>query len=347
MYYTKKNEKKVGGNMILKKGSKIAVISPSNGAPELFPDVFQKGVQNLKTLFNYEVVIYPSCTKTTEFLYNNPKFRAEEINCAFADTTIDGIICSIGGYESIRILEHLDIELILKNPKFIMGFSDSTSFLTYLNSLGLKTYYGHSVMAGIAQLHHFPNSLDQVDQYLTTDWDQFEWTTSDEYVDGYKDWFVYPSEILDPKPNTHCFEVFTDNTMKGQLWGGCIEVLEGLKGTKYWPTPEFFDGKILFFETSEEKPTPDQVGYMIRNYAIQGLLNRVEGVIFGRCKDYTTDEYNELKRILLNIFEIELEIAPKVIFNLDFGHTDPKWILPYGVDVELKYKAKSLVIKKD
>ncbi|MBI9012753.1 MAG: LD-carboxypeptidase [Clostridiales bacterium] len=333
--------------MILKKGSKVALISPSNGLSEMFPDVFESGVKNLETFFNYEVVICPSCTKSTEFLYNNPKFRAEEINNVFADTTIDGIICSIGGYESVRILDYLDIELILNNPKLIMGFSDSTSFLTYLNILGLKTYYGHSVMAGLAQLHHFPNSLDQVKKYLTTDWEEFEWTCSDEYVDGYKDWFVYPSEVLDPKANNQCYEVFSNKMMKGQLWGGCIEVLEGLKGTKYWPAPEFFDGKILFFETSEEKPTPDQVGYMIRNYATQGLLNRVEGIVFGRCKDYTNDEYNELKRIILNIFEIELEIAPKVIFNLDFGHTDPKWILPYGVDVEFNCESKTLVIKKD
>jgi len=346
MYYTKKDENRVGGNMILKKGSRIAVISPSNGVSEMFPKVFQRGVTNLETLFGYEVVVYPSCAKTTDFLYKNPKFRAEEINKAFADVTIDGIICSIGGYESIRILEYLDTDLILKNPKLIMGFSDSTSFLAYLNNLGLKTYYGHSVMAGLAQIHHFPNSLNQVSHYLTTDWNQFEWTCPETYVDGYKDWFVYPSEILDPKPNDNSFDVFSQNTMNGQLWGGCIEVLEGMKGTKYWPSPEFFDGKILFFETSEEKPTPDQVGYMIRNYAVQGLLNRVEGIIFGRCKDYTTDEYEELKRIILNIFEIELQIPPKVIFNLDFGHTDPKWILPYGVDVELNYHNKSLIIKK-
>lgn len=58
-------------------------------------------------------------------------------------------------------------------------------------------------------------------------------------------------------------------SIQGQLFGGCIEVLELMKGTDFWPDKNFWNGKILFFETSEEKPSVDRVRYMLRNYGIQ------------------------------------------------------------------------------
>jgi len=100
----------------IKPGSRIAIISPSNGLPFLFPDIYELGLKNLKEIFGFEIVEMPTARMSPDELYKNPKLRADDINQAFSDDSIDGIITSIGGYESIRILKYLDIDIIKKNP---------------------------------------------------------------------------------------------------------------------------------------------------------------------------------------------------------------------------------------
>lgn len=122
-----------------------------------------------------------------------------------------------------------------------------------------------------------------------------------------------------------------DKITEGRLWGGCIEVLEFLKSTEYWPEEDFWDDKILFFETSEDKPLPNRVGCMLRNYGIQGIFNKVKGVMFGRPKDYSDNEKEELNKVVLNIIRKEFKSREiPIVMNVDFGHTDPKIILPLG-----------------
>jgi len=130
----------------IKPGSRIAIISPSNGLSFLFPDNYELGLKNLKEIFGFEIVEMPTARMSPDELYKNPKLRADDINRAFADCSIDGVITSIGGYESVRILKYLDIDIIKKNPKLIMGFSDATTFLSYLNYLGMITFYGLSMV---------------------------------------------------------------------------------------------------------------------------------------------------------------------------------------------------------
>jgi muramoyltetrapeptide carboxypeptidase LdcA involved in peptidoglycan recycling len=105
---------------MLQKGSTIAVLSPSWGGPSLFPGIYEKALENLKEIFQFNIVEYPTARMDAESLYNHPELRAKDINDAFADDSIDTIFVSIGGNDSIRILEYLDIPSILKNPKIIM-----------------------------------------------------------------------------------------------------------------------------------------------------------------------------------------------------------------------------------
>ncbi|PIB50119.1 hypothetical protein, partial [Pseudomonas sp. 2822-17] len=69
----------------------------------------------------------------------------------------------------------------------------------------------------------------------------------------------------------------------------------------YWVDEDFWKNKVLFFETSEEKPSPMQVGYMLRNYGMQGVFSKVKGAIFGRAKDYSADEKIELNQLITEI----------------------------------------------
>jgi len=336
----------------LKRGSKIAIISPSNGLPYLFGGIFDLGLKNLREKLGFEIVEMPTARMSTEELYRNPKKRADDINEAFRREDIDGIICSIGGYESVRILEFLDTEMILKNPKMIMGFSDATTFLTYLNTLGLITFYGPSVMAGLAQMEYLP---EEFEKHLQSIFFEAQYPHAlesyNKYTHGYLDW-SNEETLGQCKPftkNNDGFEVLMKsdetNEHEGYLWGGCIEVLEFLKGTKYWPTKEFWSNKFLIFETSEDKPEPIRVGEMLRNYGTQGILHQVKGIFIARPMDYNQEEKDQLKKIVHDILTIELDIHDlPVVMNVDFGHTDPIWIMPMGSKVKLDTEKEVLTL---
>ena len=333
----------------LKPGSRIAIISPSSGLPHLFPDTYELGLRNLEELMGFEVMEMPSARMTPQQLYSNPKLRADDINQCFKDASIEGIITSIGGYESIRILPFLDTEAILSNPKFIMGFSDATTFLTYLNQLGMFTFYGPSVMAGLAQMKHLPNSYtEHVKAILFSEDFPYHYAPYAEWTNGYKDWSKLETlgECHEFHPNEAGWSFLQGSTVQqGTLWGGCIEVLEFMKSTKFWPHESFWKDKILFFETSEEKPSPRQVGYMLRNYGMQGVLSEINGLIFGRAKDYTEAEKEELNKIIIDVVNEEFGAGHlPVVVDFDFGHTDPKLILPLGGKVRIDPLAREIVL---
>lgn len=323
----------------LHKGSKIAVISPSSGLPYLFPGIYEMGLNNLRELFGFEVVEYPTARMPGDRLYKHPEWRAKDINDAFQDESIDGIICSIGGYESVRILKYLHVDNMLSHPKVIMGFSDATTFLSYLNTLGLVTFYGPSIMAGLAQLKHLSNEyIHHVEAMLFGPALPYEYRPYKSYTHGYRDWSNEETlgQCTAMSENQGYFYLQGDKPCEGEFYGGCIEVLEFLKSTPYWPQPHFWRGKILFFETSEDKPLPFQVGYMLRNYGIQGIFNEIAGVLFGRAKDYTPEENLELHSVIRGILKDEFGAGTlPVAVNIDFGHTDPKFILPMGAKVRL------------
>ena len=130
--------------------------------------------------------------------------------------------------------------------------------------------------------------------------------------------------------------------VSGLLYGGCLDVLEMIRGTEYWAPLDFWKGKILFFETSEDKPSPDFVKYAIRNYGVQGILDCIVGIVVGRARDYSEEETKKLEENLINVVSKEFNHPEMpIVTNLDFGHTDPQFILPLGVNAEIDCKNKT------
>ncbi|NQX68330.1 LD-carboxypeptidase [Paenibacillus alba] len=333
----------------LRPGSKIAILSPSSGLPYLFPDIYELGLKNLQEVMGFEIVEMPCARMSPDDLYRNPQLRANDMNECFQNDEIDGIITSIGGYESIRILPFLDTERMINNPKFIMGFSDATTFLTYLNQLGMVTFYGPSIMAGLAQMKHLPAVYtEHLKAILFANSFPYTYTPFQKWSNGYQDWSNLETlgECQAFYRNENGWTFLQGSTVEqGHLWGGCIEVLEFMKSTSYWAKESFWNDKVLFFETSEEKPLPMQVGYMLRNYGMQGIFSKVKGVIFGRAKDYTEEENQKLYEIVLNVIQGEFGADQiPIVVDVDFGHTDPKFILPLGCKIELNPHTKEIIL---
>jgi muramoyltetrapeptide carboxypeptidase LdcA involved in peptidoglycan recycling len=134
--------------------------------------------------------------------------------------------------------------------------------------------------------------------------------------------------------------------VRGPLIGGCIEVMDCLKGTPVWPPLEAWAGAILFIETSEEAPPAQQVRRWLRSYGAQGILERVGGVLVGRPGGHQlpVPAHADYDEAVLGAIRDELGLKTPIIAGMDFGHTDPFFVLPYGVNAEVDCDARTVSI---
>ncbi|MBP6974566.1 MAG: LD-carboxypeptidase [Candidatus Pacebacteria bacterium] len=328
----------------LKLRDTVGIVSPSWGGPSIFPHIYENGLKVLKEL-GLQIKEYPTARADNDFLSKNPEARAKDINDAFADSEVKAIFASIGGEDSVRILPFLNKEVIQNNPKILIGYSDTTTLLTYLNQLGLVTFHGPSIMAGFSQAESLPESFTQhIQQMLFSPQETYEYSKYSVYCDGYLDWGQEENlgKTKELKQDNGWRFIQGSSVVTGELYGGCIEVLEFMNGTDFWPEKDFWNGKVLFFETSEEKPSIQQVQWKLRNYGMQGIFDKVSAVLFGRARDYSDEEKNELDLMIVNVIKEEFGNAEiPIVTNMDFGHTDPQIILPLGIKAEVDCLSKT------
>jgi len=321
----------------LKPGDTVASVSLSwGGAGD--PEInwrYLLGKKRLEDIFGLKVVEMSTTLKGSEYVYSHPEERAKDLMDAFKDPEIRGIFSCIGGDDSIRMLPYIDYESIRENPKVFIGYSDTTITHLICHKAGISSFYGASILAEMAE-------NVEMHQY-TVDWIKkciFEndvigrikhsqlWTSERlPWEEGNKD---IKRKLL---PNNGYELLQGEGTVVGRLLGGCVEVLEMAKGTEVWPDLETFNSSILFLETSEDMPSPENLLYALRNYAAQGILKRINGMIFG--KPYHNKYYDEYKEVIIKALkEYSLESLP-VLYNLSFGHTSPMIVLPYGALAEI------------
>ena len=321
----------------LRPGSTVAVMSPGWGGPHLFPDVFDAGLATLRRL-GCEVREMPTARLDSASLRASPELRAADINAAFADPTVDAIVTAIGGDDSARMLPHLDADLIIANPKVMMGYSDTTALLLALHLLGFVTFHGPTVMAGLTQARHFPELECQLRALLFEPSSDHEYRPYPEWTERYVNWAAADdaTAVAGVRPHDGWHWVNGAAPVSGRLVGGCAEVLEFLKGSAYWPSRSWWDGRILFLETSEMVPSIDQVRHWLFNYGVQGVLGRIGGLMIGRARDYDDEQKLQLDEMVRTVVVEEFGRADLVIVtNVDIGHTDPQWVVPLGVPAEL------------
>jgi muramoyltetrapeptide carboxypeptidase LdcA involved in peptidoglycan recycling len=147
----------------LKPGDRVAAVSLSWGRPGAYPHRYQAGKRQLQDKFGVHVVETPHALHDAAWLRRNPHARADDLMAAFADDSIQAVISTIGGDDSIRILPYLDLGILRAHSKIFMGFSDAT--ITHLACLkaGLRSFYGPAIMAGFAENDGlFPYMVDSV-----------------------------------------------------------------------------------------------------------------------------------------------------------------------------------------
>ncbi|MFJ4696175.1 S66 peptidase family protein [Streptomyces sp. NPDC088766] len=320
-------------------GDRIAVLSPAAGLPGLFPAPFELGLERLREEFGLEPVEYP----TTRTMGATPRERADDIHAAFADPGIKAVIASIGGDDQITVLPLLDRELIRANPKPFFGTSDNTNLLAFLYNTGIVGYHGASVMVQLGRpVAMDALTADSLRAALFTS-GAYELRPAERWNDVNRDWADPATFTSQPetRPGTGWIWRNADRVVEGRGWGGNLEILSWLLMADREISHDLsvYDGGVLFLETSEELPSATEVFRILRSMGERGLLQRFPAFLMGRAKTWSFERPNgpeeaaryaaEQREAVLSALET---YAPGTlaVFDVDFGHTDPQLVLPYG-----------------
>ena len=293
---------------------------------------------------------FPTARGDFEYQKDHPEVRAQDVRDAFADPEVAAIITTIGGNDAVRLLPLLDLETIRKHPKILMGYSDTTALHFALAGAGLVTFYGPSIMAGLSQMNALePELKEHVRQMLFGEF-KGQYKAYEQYANGCPDWGGGPQNIgkvkeLHKNDGWHWLQ--GEGLHTGQLFGGCIELFHMISGTKWWPSADFWEEKVLFFETSEEVPSVDFVIYQLRSMGVQGVFKNLRGLIIGRARDYTDDQKQELETRVLDQVKKEFSRPDlPVVANFDTGHTDPQFILPLNCLLTINCDNKTITLSE-
>lgn len=331
----------------LKRGDKVAAISLSWGGAGDSAILwrYNVGKKRLQEEFGLEVIEMPHTLSGTAFVYNHPEKRAEDLMLAFKDESIKAIFTCIGGDESVRMLPYIDFDIIRNNPKIFIGYSDTTITHMICLKAGISSFYGPSILAEFAEnVKMFNYTKHWVEKVLFDNSAIGNISPSPIWTSEYLPWeeknkFTERST----KPNEGYELLQGEGIARGHLIGGCIEVLEMVKETEIWPDKDSWDNSIIFFETSEDKTEPQYIEYWLRNYGSQGILQKTNGIIFG--KPYDNLYYDEYKKVILKVVREELKLVDlPILYNMNFGHTAPMIVIPYGAEAEIDCEKKAFSI---
>ncbi len=344
-----------------RKGDKVAVVSLSSGilGEDFCSHTIEIGVKRLKE-YGLEPVFMPNALRGVLYLQDHPEARAEDLKTAFLDDSIAGIICAIGGDDTYRLLPYLMedaefIQAVQENPKLFTGFSDTTINHLMFYKLGLSTYYGPNFICDLGEMAEemLPYSRKAFESYLEGN-ELREIVSSEVWYEERTD-FSRAAIGTERKAHReeHGFELLQGSEVfQGALLGGCLESLyDILTSTRYadekevcgkygiFPEKEEWKGKILFIETSEEKPVPELFRKALCALKEKGVFDAVNGVLVGKPQDEAY--YEEYKEILLEVID-QGELP--IVCNVNFGHATPRCALQYGAVVKVDMRHKKIYL---
>jgi len=288
----------------LRPGATLAVVSPASAAKA---ERVQAGIESLQRL-GYRTVVFPHALERGPLYYaGTVEQRVGDLHAAFADSSIDGIICTRGGWGSAELLPYLDAGLVRANPKAFVGYSDHTSLHIWMaREAGLVTFYGPMVAADWSR-------MDGVD---LASWGHA--------LSGAVGWSVGVGDGL---------RVLRAGAAEGTLAGGCISIFAEALGTPYaMPKATKEEPRILFLEDIGTKPY--QWDRMLLHLRYAGMLDNVTGIVFGDMKQCVGAEDEALlEAAILHALE---DFDGPIAIGLRSGHVDgANFTLPLGVRVRL------------
>lgn len=295
----------------LKKGAKIAVISPA-GAVDTTQ--LEKGIALIKSKGFKPVLGEHLYTKFSNG-YNyagTEKERIKDINWALNDKEIGAIWASRGGYGCQHLIQHLKLKGFAENPKWYIGYSDNTVIQSYLSKKGFASIHGQTIKT---------SSFGVTDESYELIFDILKGKT--------------------PQYSLKSHELNKKGNIEGELVGGNLALIYALLGTRY--SFDFKD-KILFIEDIGENFYA--LDRMIMSLELAGVFNKIKGLIVGGMTNMGDEKDNKDYEASFDGFAYKLisERISKykfpVVFGFPNGHIRDNRPLIIGGNVKVKSESK-------
>ncbi|MFH2138064.1 MAG: LD-carboxypeptidase [Candidatus Omnitrophota bacterium] len=288
----------------------IGIVAP---AGIFSKNLFFKGVEKIKSA-GFNVKFSPKVFDRSGVCAGTAPDRAAQLNEMFADKSVKAIFCAKAGSGTGRIISYLDKEIIRKNPKIIVGYSDITILLTYLNvNCNMVVFHGPIVAGEI-----FPGMAKDTQEQL------FSLLTH-----GGKDHLLHKD-----------FDYIKEGYAEGLLVGGNLSRIISTLNKKWAIKTE---GSILF--TEDIDVSLRDVMRMFGQLKSAGKLSRLKGFVFGQIRDRARNPLSKknLKKIVEKMFP---EDNLPVIFGISSGHGKNNLAMPLGVKVSIDTNKRIMLLKE-
>jgi muramoyltetrapeptide carboxypeptidase len=231
--------------------------------------------------------------------------RAEALHRLLRDPDVVAILAVRGAYGSIEVAPLLDLDLIAKAQKPLIGFSDVTALLNLWVRAGAPAIHGVNLDAGFASAADKPDSRRSVDELLR----------------------LLRGEAFPPLVGT---VLNPGRVARGALVGGSLSTLAALAGTRYslGNATKRSPDSILFFEEANERPY--RIHRMLQQLMLSGDLESVRGVLIGDMREcvHQTGAGPTWEEVVLPLFN---QIKVPVLKLTGYGHGPLNLPLPLGM----------------
>jgi len=294
----------------LAEGDTIALVTPGSYITEKEK---KESISNIRSLGFKETYSDRLMQKNGYFAATDEE-RAADLNEMFERKDVQGIMCARGGYGSVRILPYLKYELISKNPKPFIGFSDVTAvhYALYKKS-NLISFHGP---VSISTFSRF--SKKSFEEVLVNPIFELQMENS----------------LSDNNYNPYGITTIAEGKAEGELVGGNLSIIASLIGTEY---DLDLSGKIIFLEEFLEEPY--RVDRMLTQMIQAGKFDNAAGIALGVFKLCESSKSNPSFSNSFNLMEVLTDrlgnLGIPVVYGLSFGHVVDKLTLPYGVNAQL------------
>lgn len=293
----------------LQKGDKIRIISPAGRVAEKY---VLPAAEWLKAE-GYQVELGTHVFARHYQFAGTDKQRLEDLQEAFDDKETKAVLCSRGGYGTVRIIDKINFTDFLENPKWLIGFSDITILHACLSNLGVATIHG--VMP-----RYFFNEKGEPTENLHS---------LMKLISGQRVSYSVP----ETKQNRN-------GRVFGELTGGNLSILSSLQGTNYEIDT---DGKILFLEDIDEFLY--HTDRMMHHLKLSGKLSKLAGLVLGDFTDMKDNESPFGKTIIEIITEAVADYDYPVCFGFPGGHNEKNLALSFGQNWELDVSENQTELK--
>jgi muramoyltetrapeptide carboxypeptidase len=271
----------------------------------------------------FNIFEHPQVRITTGHTAGSITQRVDALHEMIMDSSIDLLMAYWGGANTNELLPYINYSLFNDYPKPIIGFSDTSSLLLAINKhSGIKTYLGPAAIT-FEKPQPFEYTFNYLLKIIEGKKDSIiEVKDSTHFADDLS--FLRPDSNYRIIKNNKGRKVLKPGSATGRIIASNLQTLMVLSGTIYFPELE---NKVLFIEEAEEENT-SMIHRFLTHLTQVTDLNKLKAICIGRfCSQSGFNDSDSEEMLLTDVFK---QINIPILYNLDFGHSDPMFTIPIG-----------------